>query len=116
MVDCIEVQAEQDACGDDWFDNHYASPILDAKYKKGDISEVVQQQTCVIEDQKKDLKALLSKYQQMSRGSLGVYPHRKFHSDVEPDVKPVQSMPYSVPRIHLKVFKRELRHLVEIGV
>jgi hypothetical protein len=45
-----------------------------------------------------------------------VYPHRKIHVDVEPDAVPVHSRPYLVPRIHLNTFKKELDHLVKIGV
>jgi len=45
-----------------------------------------------------------------------VYPHKKFHIEIEPDARPVFSRLYSVPRIHLQVFKKELDHLVQIGV
>ncbi len=36
--------------------------------------------------------------------------------DIDPNAKPVHSRPYPVPRIHLKTFKKELDHLVRIGV
>jgi hypothetical protein len=52
----------------------------------------------------------------MFDGILGVYPHKKVHIDIDPNVKPVHSRPYPVPQIHLKTFKKELNHLVEIGV
>jgi hypothetical protein len=48
--------------------------------------------------------------------TLGVYPHKKLHIDIDPNAKPVHSRPYPVPQIHLKTFKRELNHLVRIGV
>ncbi|KAL7548019.1 hypothetical protein ACHAWF_011298 [Thalassiosira exigua] len=44
----------------------------------------------------------------MFDGTLRVYPHKKFHIDY--------SRPYDVPRIHLQTFKKELDHLVELGV
>ncbi len=49
-------------------------------------------------------------------GNLGVYPHKKVHIDIDPNAKPVLSRPYPVPQIYLKTFKKELGHLVEIGV
>jgi hypothetical protein len=49
-------------------------------------------------------------------GTLGVYPHRKFHIDVMPGAKLKHVCPYSIARIHLEPFKKELDHLVCIGV
>jgi hypothetical protein len=48
--------------------------------------------------------------------TLGVYPNKKVHIDNDPNAKPVHSRLYPVPRIHLKTFKKELDHLVRIGV
>ena len=52
----------------------------------------------------------------MFDGTLGVYPHKKFHIEIDPDAKPVYQRPYAVPRVHLTTFKKELDHLVELGV
>ncbi len=52
----------------------------------------------------------------MFNGTLGVYPHKKVHIDIDPNVKPVHSRPFPLPQIHLKTFKKELDHLVKIGV
>ncbi len=52
----------------------------------------------------------------MFNGTLGVYPHKKVHIDIDPNSKPVHSRPYPLPRIHLKTFKKELDHLIKIGV
>ncbi len=51
----------------------------------------------------------------MFDGTLGVYPHKKVHIDIDPNAKPVHSRPYSVPPIYLKTFKKELDHLIRIG-
>jgi hypothetical protein len=52
----------------------------------------------------------------MFDGTLGVYPHKKVHIDIDPNAKPVHYRPYPVPQNHLKTFKKELCHLVRIGV
>jgi hypothetical protein len=49
-------------------------------------------------------------------GTLGVYPHRKFHFDLIPGAVPKHFRPYAIPVIHLEAFKKELIHLVKIGV
>jgi hypothetical protein len=48
--------------------------------------------------------------------TLGVYPHTKVHIDIDPNAKPVHYRPYPVPQIYLNTFKKELNHLVRIGV
>jgi hypothetical protein len=52
----------------------------------------------------------------MFNGTLGVYPHKKVHIEIDPNAKPVHSRQYPIPQIHLKTFKKELDHLVRIGV
>ncbi len=52
----------------------------------------------------------------MFDGTLGVYPHKKVHIDIDPNAKPIHSRPYLVPQIYLKTFKKELDHLVRYGV
>jgi hypothetical protein len=52
----------------------------------------------------------------MFNGTLGFYPHKMVHINIDPNAKPVHSRPYPVPQIHLRTFKTELYHLVRIGV
>ncbi len=52
----------------------------------------------------------------MFDGTLGVYPHKIVHIDIDLNAKPVHFRPYPVPQIHLKAFKNKLDHLVRIGV
>ncbi len=48
--------------------------------------------------QKADLLRLLQENNKMFNGTLGVYPHKRVHIDIDPpDAKPVDSRPYSVP-------------------
>ena len=48
--------------------------------------------------------------------TLGVYPHKKVHIDIDPDAKPVHAGAYPVPRVHLSTFRKELDHLMKLGV
>ena len=58
----------------------------------------------------------MEKFTKLFDGSLGIYPHRKFHIDLEPGAKPKHARPYPVPVIHLETFKKELMHLCDIKV
>ncbi len=59
---------------------------------------------------------VLQETKKMFNGTLGIYPHKKVHIDIDPNAKPVHSGPYPVPWIHVKAFKMELNHPVRIGV
>ncbi len=59
---------------------------------------------------------MLNEHTKLFDGTLGVYPHRKFHIDLVPEAVPKHSRPYAIPVIHLEAFKKELIHLVKIGV
>ena len=47
---------------------------------------------------------------------MGVYPHRKFHIELVPGAIAKHARLNPIPVIHLSAFKKELLHLVEIGV
>jgi len=115
MEDAMHVQTEDELLGEDWLDN-YATEILDAKYNKTDVNDVVKQQSHLTATQKKDLLELLTKHSKLFSGKLGSYPHKKFHIDIDPEATPVHARAYPVPRIHLETFRNELNHLVELGV
>ena len=109
------LQLEDDLLGKGWLDC-YATKILDAKYEWKDIEDVVKEMTHLEESQKNDLLEVLKKHASIFDSTLGLYPHKKFHINIKPDAKPVYSRPYSIPQIHLLMFKKELKHLVKIGV
>ena len=66
------------------------------------------------EEQRADLQVVLSKFQNLFSGKLGVFPHQKFHIELEPGARPKHVRPYAIPRIHLAAFKKELEHLVKL--
>jgi hypothetical protein len=115
MEDMFHIQVKDKIFGEDWLEC-FATEILDAKYDKTDVAEVVKGLTHLNAHQKTDLLQVLRENNKMFSGTLGIYPHKKVHIDIDPNAKPVQPRPYPVPRIHLKTFKKELDHLVRIGV
>jgi hypothetical protein len=112
MEDMFHTQFEDKLFGEDCF----ATEILDAKYERTGVVEVLKGLTHLNTHQKADLLWVLQENNKMLNGTLGVYPHKKVHIDIDPNTKPVHSRPYPVPQIHLKTFKTELDHLVRIGV
>ena len=107
MEESYYVQLEDEILGEDWL-GIYATEILDAKYDKTDITETVSGLTHLDSSQRRDLLDVLEKNSSVFDGSLGRYPHKQFHIELEPDAKPIHARPYPVPRIHLSTFKKEL--------
>ncbi len=67
-------------------------------------------------EQKEDLRKILMEHTKLFDGTLGVYPHRKFHIDLVPGAIAKHARQYPVPVIQLSTFKKELLHLVEVGI
>jgi len=103
--------------GMDWCNpTCYAIKILDAKYDAVSIEDVVKECMHLSEEQRADLQVVLSKFQKLFSGKLGVFPYQKFHIELDPGARPKHVRPYAIPRIHLAAFKKELEHLDKIGV
>ncbi len=93
--------------GMDWYDpTCYASEILDAKYEKVLVDDVIDQLDHLNTQQKNDLKQELNEHTKLFDGNLGVYPHRTFHIDLLPGAVPKHFKPYAMPVIHLEAFKK----------
>ncbi len=115
MEDMFHIQVKDELFEEDWL-KPFATKILDAKYERTDVVEVVKGLTDLNAHQKADLLQVLKENDKMFDGTLGVYPHIKVHIDIDPNAKLMHSRPYPVPQFHLKTFKMELGHLVRIEV
>ncbi len=92
MEDMLHIQVEVELLGHDWLQS-FATTILDAKYEWTDETEVVDKLTHLNMHQKADLLQVLCKNEMMFDGTLGVYPQKKVHIDIDPDAKPVHARP-----------------------
>ncbi len=89
------------------FADTFATHILDAKYKQANIHIVFFDQHHLSLDQQRNLFNIKSKHKILFDGSLGAYPHKKFHIDLKQGAKPVHHCTYPVPHIHQQTFKKK---------
>jgi hypothetical protein len=94
--DTFHIQVEDKIFGEDW-PECFAAEILDAKYDETAVAEVVKGLIHLNAHQKADLLRVLQENNKIFDGTLGVYPHKKVHIDIDPNVKSVHSRPYPVP-------------------
>jgi len=93
-----------------------AQRILDAKYKKADIKQVVQDCTHLSKKEKHSLYTLLHKFEPMFDGKLGKWKGKPYEIELKPDVTPYHSHPFSLPKFYEKTLRKEVERLYKIGV
>ncbi len=76
MDDMFHIQVEDKIFSEDWLEC-FATEILDAKYERTDVAEVVKGLTHLNSHQKAVLLRVLQENDKMFDGALGVYPHKK---------------------------------------
>ena len=87
MEDYYHIKLEDDLLGDDWID-FYATEIIDAKYEWKNAENVVKVLEQLKASQKYDLLGIIKKHTTIFDVSLGLYPYKKFHIEIEKDAKP----------------------------
>ena len=65
---------------------------------------------------KTEIAPSFRKYDTLFDGGLGHFTQTKIHIDLDPTIEPRHFKPYLIPNIHSPTFKKELDHLVDIGV
>ena len=90
--------------------------ILDAKYEKADLDNVVKSAIHLSESKKSSLRALLGKYEELFDGTLGKWRGHPLDLELKPGVTPYHARPFPVPKSQEKVFKKEVERLCELGV
>lgn len=90
--------------------------ILDAKYEKANIDDVVNKANALNAEQKQKLKQLLMEFEELFDGTLGRWNTTPASAELKENAKPVYTRHYKVPRINEEAFKRELQRLLGLGV
>jgi len=67
-------------------------------------------------EQQKDLRELLLQHEKLFDGTLRTYTDKKMDIELLPEASAVYRRPYSVPQLHMEVFRKELQRLCDIGV
>jgi hypothetical protein len=81
MEDMFHIQVEDEIFGKDWLEC-FAKEILDAKYERTYVAEVIKELTHLNAVQKADLLQVPWENDKMFNGTLVVYPHKKVHIDL----------------------------------
>ena len=94
-----------------------AVKILDSKYEKANLVEVVQT-TCthLTDHQQSKLISLLREFEELFDGTLGDFQTEPVSFELLKDAKPYHGRPYPIPHIHLDTLKKEIKRLCKIGV
>jgi hypothetical protein len=96
MEDMFHIQVKDKLFGEDWL-KCFVTKILDTKYEQTDVAEVTKVLTHLNAHQAADLLQVFPENKKFFNGTLGVYPHKKEHIDIDLNAKPVHSRPYPVP-------------------
>jgi len=100
MKDAMFVQTEDEVFGDDWLDS-FVTKMLNAKYDKTDVKDIVKQQTHMSANHQKYFVELLEKFSKLFSDKLDSYPHKQLHVNIDPDATPVHARAYPVPCIDM---------------
>ena len=90
--------------------------ILDAKYEKADLKQLVKSLNYLQKHERKFLLKLLQKHESMFDGTLGTYTGSKYKIELQEGAKPYHAKAFPIPRIHEETLKKEVNRLVDIGV
>jgi hypothetical protein len=95
----------------------HATKILDAKYEKANLPEVVED-NCKhpTVTQRNALLHLLLQREELFDGTLGDWRGEEVNFELQLGAKPYHGKPFPIPQFHLATIKKEVKRLVEIGV
>ena len=106
---CYESNAVQDA-------TNRVQRILDAKYEKADLDEVVSKAQHLNRQEREQLLSLLYKYEGLFSGKLGTWKGTPVDLQLKPGATPYHAKAFPVPKIHEATLRKEVDRLCDLGV
>jgi hypothetical protein len=91
--------------------------ILDAKYDKANLPEIVKDTCPHLEPSQQDiLLSLLLDFESLFDGTLGDWTRPPVSIEMKDEAKPYHGRPYPIPQIHKATLMKEIDRLMGIGV
>ena len=91
--------------------------ILDLKYSKANLKEIVKELDHLSKDQQKQLLGVLNKFESLFDGTLGTWNTKPVELELkDPDCKPVHAKPYPVPQSQERKLRDEVKRLCDAGI
>jgi len=90
--------------------------ILDAKYEKANLDELVRECSYLTEDQQIKLLKLLRKHEYLFDGTLGRWDSEPYTIELKPDATPYHARAFPIPKINEATLRLELDRLCNLGV
>ena len=76
----------------------------------------MQEQKQLSDAERKDLLALLRRYEELFDGTLGRWTEDPIKIELKEGAEPYHARPFPIPRVHVETLKMEVSRLVELGV
>ena len=90
--------------------------ILDAKYEKADLKQIVQEALHLSESERRQLLSFLQSHESLFDGTLGQWKGAPYNIHLKEDANPYHGKPYKIPYCHEDKVKVEVQRLCKIGV
>jgi len=97
-------------------DSDRISKILDAKYDKANLDEVVETTKHLTNVEKKTLLDMLRRHEELFDGTLGEWKGKPYHIQLKEGAEPYHARPFSVPKAYELTLRKEIERLCKIGV
>jgi len=94
----------------------HLAQILPANYKPVDIAEVVQKQTHLNVEERKELLRTLIDFQNLFQGKCGEFNGEPITLDLLPESQPFYAKPFSIPKAYQQITKNEIARLESLGL